>query len=112
MVFNFPKEEIYLKKNNAFKKKYYYNLSGLTIKAKGSRLNLFEIMQVRDHSAAAKAGVLPGDIIVTVNGLDGMTLELNMVNGILNAKPGRKITLVIDRKGQRMKKEFRLENQI
>ncbi|HEY9488018.1 MAG TPA: pepsin/retropepsin-like aspartic protease family protein, partial [Chryseosolibacter sp.] len=30
VIFNFPTEEIYLKKNSSFKKKFHYNLSGLT----------------------------------------------------------------------------------
>ena len=51
MIYNFPKEEIYLKKNSGFKKKFYYNLSGLTVKAKGSQLRVFEITEVRKESA-------------------------------------------------------------
>src|SRR5687768_11264945 len=58
VIFNFPKEEMYIKKNSSFKKKFHYNLSGLTIKAKGSRLNVFEVTEVRDRSVADDAGVL------------------------------------------------------
>src|SRR5690606_38924596 len=36
VIYNFPKEEMYIKKNASFRKKFHYNLSGLTIKAKGS----------------------------------------------------------------------------
>ncbi len=33
VVFDFPNEKIYLRKNSFFKRKFHYNLSGLTIKA-------------------------------------------------------------------------------
>jgi hypothetical protein len=112
VVFNFPKETMYLKRNGAFKKKFHYNLSGVTIKAKGSRLNVFEIMEVRDRSAADKAGLMAGDVIVTVNGISTGLLDLNLINGFFNLKPGKKINLIIDRKGQRLRKEFRLADQI
>ena len=112
VIFNFPKEEIYFKKNSAFKKKFHYNLSGLTIKAKGSRLNVFEVTEVRGRSVADRAGIIPGDIILTINGIPASSLELSLVNGYFNIKPGKKINLIIERGGQRLKKEFRLEDQI
>jgi hypothetical protein len=112
VVFNFPKEEIYLKKNHEFKKKFHYNLSGITVKAKGSNLNVFEITEVREQSAAYLAGIQAGDVIISINGILASNLDLNIVNGFFNFKPGKKINLQIDRKGQKLKKDFRLEDQI
>jgi hypothetical protein len=112
VVFNFPKEEIHLKKNPSFKKKFHYNLSGVTVKAKGSRLNVFEITEVRRRSVAARAGVQIGDVIVSINGVQTSSLELNIVNGYLNMKPGKKLHLVLDRKGLKVRTEFRLADQI
>ena len=45
VTFDFPGENLYLKKNSQFKKKFYYNMSGLTLKAKGSKLQHFEITE-------------------------------------------------------------------
>jgi hypothetical protein len=112
VVFNFPKEEVHLRKNASFKKKFHYNLSGLTLKARGSNLNVFEITQVRGKSSAARAGIMPGDVIVTINGIPANTLELNVITGYFNLKPGKKINLVLDRQGQRIRKNFRLVDQI
>ncbi len=112
VIFNFPKEQIYLKKNSAFKKNFHYNLSGITVKAKGSRLNVFEITEVRDESVADQAGIIEGDIIQTINGISASFLNLNLINGFFNFKPGKKINLMIEREGQKMRKEFKLEDQI
>lgn len=112
VIFNFPKEEMYLKKNSSFKKKFHYNLSGLTIKAKGSRLNVFEVTEVRQLSVADEAGILTGDLIVNINGLDTNKLDLNTINGFFNHKPGKKISIVVDRKGQQFRMDFELSDQI
>lgn len=112
VIFNFPKEEMYLKKNGSFRKPFHFNLSGITVKAKGAYLDVYEITAVRRESAAAKAGVQEGDIIVSVNGLAGSALSLNLINAMFNHRPGKKLSLVLERDGQRLKKEFRLEDQI
>jgi hypothetical protein len=112
VIFNFPREKVYLKKNSSFKKNFYYNLSGITIKAKGSQLTTFEVTEIRDKSPSKLSGVEPGDIIVTLNGISAQDLDLNMVNGMLNSKPGKKIKLEINRKGEHFKKEIELKDPI
>lgn len=112
VIFNFPHEKIYLKKNSEFKKQFYFNLSGLNVKAKGSSLNVFEITDVRANSTADKAGVLRGDLIASVNGVLVKELHLNQINGLLNSKPGKKIRLEVRRGGELKTLEFKLEDQI
>ncbi len=112
VAFNFSKEKLYLKKNSYFKKKFYYNLSGLIIKAKGSSLNTFEISEVRDQSSAQLADVQMGDIILTINGISAKDLSLNQILGHFNSKPGKKVTLDIVRNGQQLKRQFVLTSEI
>jgi hypothetical protein len=112
VIFDFPNETLYLKKNASFKRGFHYNLSGMTVKAKGVRLNVFEITEVRPQSSAEKAGLKAGDVIVSLNGLSNISLDLNHVNALLNSKPGKKITLQIDRRGQKLKINFRLQDII
>lgn len=112
VIFNFPKERFYVKKNSAFKNDFYYNLSGITVKAKGSALNIFEVIEVREASASEKGGILPGDQILSVNGIAANHLDLNIVNSFFNSKPGKKIRIEISRNGEKLKKEFLLEDQI
>lgn len=110
VVFNFPKEEIYFKKNGSFKKSFYYNLSGLTIKAKGSQLNAFEVIEVRKKSPAETAGILKDDIIQSVNGISAPMLDFNTVHALLNSKPGKKVRVELLRNDVKIKVEFLLED--
>jgi hypothetical protein len=112
VIFNFPDEEMYIKKNPSFKKRFYYNMSGLTLKAIGSGLKRFEITNVRVNSPGERAGLVEGDHVLMINGVDTTNLDLNMVNAYFNMKPGKRIVLEVDREGKRMRKEFYLENQI
>lgn len=112
VIFNFPEEKIYLKKNSEFKKDFYFNLSGLQLKAKGASLNVFEVTDVRENSMAAKAGALPGDLLVNVNGISIRELRLNEINGLLNSKPGKRVRLEVQRNGEKKIIDFRLEDEI
>lgn len=112
LIFDFPNEKLYLRKNHNFKNKFHYNLSGLTIRAKGSNLNIYEITEVREESVGDKAGILSGDLISKINGIPVSGLNLSNVIGYFNFKPGRKIHLEIIRKGEKLKKDFMLEDQI
>lgn len=110
IAFNFPQEEVYFRKNSAFKKPFYYNLSGVTIKAKGSQLNVFEITEVRAGSVADRAGIKSGDIIHSINGITAPLLDFNLVHALLNSKPNKKVRIDLFRKGTRFKTEFLLED--
>jgi predicted aspartyl protease len=112
VIFNFPADKVYFKKNAAFGKKFYFNLSGVTIKARGARLRKFEITDVRKDSSAEKADIKVGDVILFINGIAVTSLDLNQVNGYLNSKPGRRISFDMERNGERIKRVFKLENQI
>jgi hypothetical protein len=112
VTFDFPREYLYLKKNSSFKKKFFYNMSGLTLKAKGARLQNFEITDVREKSPAQEAGIQPGDLVIAINGLLTSDLDLNQLNAFFNLKPGKRIILDLDRDGRRIRKEFRLASQI
>src|SRR5690606_37545110 len=100
------------KKNASFKKPFHYNLSGITMKAKGAKLNVYEITQVRTQSVADKAGIIPGDIVLSVNGIVTANLDLNIINAFLNKRPGKKIKMDIERDGKKFKKKFILTDQI
>jgi hypothetical protein len=112
VIFDFSAGKLYLQKNHSFKKKFYYNLSGLTIKATGKNMDRFEISDIREKSPSFKAGLLVGDFIQKINGFPSNTLNLNQVNDFFNSAPRRRLYIEVIRKGELLKKEFRLEDPI
>jgi hypothetical protein len=112
VAFDYPQGKVFLKKNTAFKKKFYFNLSGIDIKAKGASLKTFEVTNVRRGSPGDKAGFKEGDIIITINGLPTSDYTLNEINALLNTKPGKKLSISFQRDNIRYTLPVILENQI
>lgn len=111
-VFNYPQGLIYLKKNNEFKKKFYFNLSGIGLEARGSQLNNFIVIDVRENSPADQSGVKVGDELISVKGVICKDLHLNEVNSLLTGNPGKKVRISILRKNVRYDLTLTLESQI
>jgi len=111
-IFNFPMGKLYIKKNTLFSRKFYFNLSGLTFKAKGVRLRRFEITDVRKGSGADLAGILAGDEVVSINGIAASEYSLNVLNQVFDMRPGKKVHLEILRDGQTLKKKVTLISEI
>ena len=70
----------------------------------------YTIVELRKDSPAERAGLLNGDIILSINGKETHTLELQNVIGYFKSKIGKLIKLKIDRKGTILKHQFRLED--
>ncbi|MBL3654700.1 aspartyl protease family protein [Fulvivirga sediminis] len=111
-VFDFPDEKLFLKPGKDYKDRFSYNMSGLTVKAKGSLLSTFEIVEVRKNSSGENAGIEKGDIILKINGMQSGSLHLNVINSILNSKENKKIKLVIQRNDKKLAFKFRLHSLI
>ena len=112
VIFNFPLGKMYVRKNASFSRKFNYNLSGMTFKAKGVRLRRFEITDVRAGSGADIAGILPGDELISINGVAASEYNLNALNGAFDQRPGKKVRIEILREGKTIKKKMTLINQI
>ena len=105
-------ENIYLKKGKGFKKGFEYNMSGIEVKAIGTDLDTYVINELTAGSPAERAGLMPGDIILNINGHNSANVKLNDINAFFRSKAGRKINLIVLREGERIKKSFRLEQVI
>lgn len=112
VVFDYVHEKLYLKKGSRYKKSFEYNLSGLIIKAKGLRLNIYEIVEVRDGCSAQLAGVLPGDEILIINGQFTKDISLEEVLGLINYRANKSIRMVVLRNGVKTKLFFKLQRQV
>jgi hypothetical protein len=112
VIFDFPREKVYLKPNSSFRKKSYYNMSGLSIKADGEQLREYEVVEVRKNSPGNVADIRVGDKVIMINDVLTKDLDLSQINGYFDTKPGKRIVMGILRNSQILKREFTLVNEI
>lgn len=72
----------------------------------------FKIKSVLENSQAEKAGLLEGDLILKINNLDSQDLDLNKILLKFQEKDHKKIKITVDRNGELLKFEFRLEKKV
>ncbi len=103
---------LYLKPIKKSQRKAPYDKSGLQVRAIGANFNIFEIQSVVPSSPAAYAGIQAGDRILKLNGITYKKMDLDFIMKKLHGKEGKKIRMVIQRKGERRKVRFRLQTYI
>jgi hypothetical protein len=112
VILDYTSETMYLKPSRRFSKKFDYDKSGLVVIAAGKKLNSFVVIEVIEESPAGAAGFQKGDIIKRVNLHPSFLLSLSYLHHIFSRKEGKKVKVIIERDGKRMKKSFTLRNLI
>ncbi len=112
VVIDYSNNKLYFKKNKYYKNDFEYNMSGLELIAVGEGLNTFVVDDVRPESPADKAGIMIGDTINKINGVNAINLDLNDLHNIFRSKEGKKIRIKILRDGTVARKVFRLKRLI
>jgi len=112
IILDFFSEQMFIKKNSKFKESYNFNLSGIVIRAKGRRLDIFEVVDVRENSAGDEAGIEVGDLIIKINRNPTNEMKLDNVTGYFNSKNHRRISLVLERDGKMVYKVIQLKRLI
>ncbi|MEM6264175.1 MAG: aspartyl protease family protein [Bacteroidota bacterium] len=113
MVLDYPHRKMYLKKNSSFRKPFEFNLSGIELEARGARFDQYFVSYVRPESPADETGILAGDQIIEISGIDAKDVEdLSLLHGFLNRKANAKICLKVLRGNEVMRKCMVLEPDI
>lgn len=112
IIFDYSKEIMYIRRNSSFNDEFYYNLSGMTVKAKGAKFNEFFVEEVRKSSDAYAQGIRENDELIQINGLDTDEMTLPVLNSFFNRKPGRRVSLTILRGEKEIRYKFLLESAI
>ncbi|NND08532.1 MAG: PDZ domain-containing protein [Saprospiraceae bacterium] len=109
---DYAAEKLYVKTNRRFKRKFKFDKSGLIVIATGRQLRDFVIQGVRDDTPAKEADIRQGDFLVKIEGISTNLKTLSSINAILSSKIGRKVTMVIARGDERLKKKIKLREII
>ena len=112
VIIDYSNNKLFFRKNKYYKDDFEYNMSGLEMIAIGEGLNTFVVDDVRSDSPADSAGVMAGDTLRKVNGMNAKNLDLNDLHNIFRSKEGKKMRIKIQREGEVIKKVFRLERLI
>ena len=69
----------------------------------------FHIVSLRPDSPAEKAGLMVGDVIISVNGKEAHKFDLEDLNSLFSSEEGKKIKMTVSRGIEELTFEFRLE---
>ncbi len=83
-----------------------FNGLGIEVSSKNGVLTVVAPME---DTPAAKAGILPGDQILKINGTPTEKMDLQQAVNLLRGKPGQKATLTVLRPSTREVKDYVLE---
>jgi C-terminal processing protease CtpA/Prc len=88
ITFDYASGALYFEKNANFGLPDTFDRSGMWIERRAAG---FEIIDVIRDGPAAKAGLIPGNVIVAVDGKSSSTLPLSAARQELKAVPGTKV---------------------
>ncbi len=112
VIIDYYRNKIYFKPNKRYKKKFKFDRSGLIITASGPDLKYYSIQSIIPGSPADLAGLKKGDQIKKVNWFPVSFHSMSSLTRKFQGREGKKIRLVIDREGKKMKFKFRLKDLI
>ena len=72
----------------------------------------YKIKSVLKKSPAGRAGLMKNDIILKINNIPAHNYTLGKITRLFQEKIGKRIRIIVDRNGEKMKFEFRLESKI
>lgn len=110
VTIDYLRHKMYLKARKKYNEGFEYDKSGLVIFALGKNLNEFYVKDVLPESPAAEADFRKGDIIKKINCFKSKYWSLEKLNRVLQKKEGKRIKMIIERNGEKIKKKFYLKD--
>jgi hypothetical protein len=106
--YNFPKEQMYIRPNSRFGQPFQYDMSGIIWASQRTDKKQPVVKQVVQESPSEAEGILPGDILCTINGKAAESMSNADILQMLKSKAGKKINFVFLRGDERLKISIRL----
>ncbi len=112
VVLDYQNSSMYLRKSSQYRDPFEFDMSGITLTSEGDHSDTLLVSKVREETPAHRAGVMQGDIILSINGTYFRNTSLSDVHALFRKRDGKKIRLVIFRNGEKKIVKFRLERMI
>ena len=108
IILDYINGKMYLRPNRTYKKKFNFDLSGLQVITSTKSKGNFTVYDVFPGTPASEAGIIPGDEILSINGLSAKLFRMEFLVSKLQRRPGKRIRLKYLRMNEKRKVEFRL----
>ena len=112
VIIDYPHNALYLCRGEGYKRPFIFSKTGLTFAARGPKLDILEVTEVRKGSPADLAGVKRNDKLYKVNGQRMGHVQLSDIAKLFRKRDGKKIKMIVLRDGQKVKVDFRLRDLI
>ncbi|MBT8233941.1 MAG: hypothetical protein HKO66_06060 [Saprospiraceae bacterium] len=112
VTIDFVRNNLYLKPNKKYNRKFEYDKSGLTIYAFGANLDNFFVKDILENSPASEAGIQKGDMIKKVGFWPAHFYTLGAITRKFQKNEGKKIKMVLERNGHRYKTHIILRDML
>lgn len=97
LIIDYPHNRLIFRPNSRFKKPFYQDYSGLIFKAPFNEVPYYEVSYVEPSSPAQRAGILPGDQLMYIEGDNTASMNLNDIYYYFQSREGSLIRLVLRR---------------
>ncbi|MDQ4140337.1 MAG: aspartyl protease family protein [Bacteroidota bacterium] len=112
IVFDYRKQLMYIRPNRYFRDPFEHDMCGLDVIASGKDYQRYIVNYVEPDSPAAKAGILPGDEVVSINMTPASAMTISKIDRLFHLKPGYNILIGIQRGEQRIYTVITLRRKI
>ena len=112
VIFDYANNVMYLKKSRYFNDPFYVNMSGMVLEDGFFLEDGYIIEQVIPNSPSDEAGILAGDVIISVNGRRGTQLNRTYLRDTFRSRPNKRVKLKIRRGETILSFKFRLRELI
>ena len=112
VIIDYQHSALYLCRGEGYKRPFIFSKTGLTFAARGLKLDVLEVIEVRKGSPADLAGVKCNDKVYKINGQRMGNVQLADIAKIFRKRDGKKIKMIVLRDGQKVKVDFRLQDLI
>lgn len=112
VIFDYPRKQMLIKRGANYKEPFRYNMSGIELFTPFPGMPYFQVAAVREGSEAEAVGIKVEDRLIEINGNPVTQYNLNDITRILQDKPGRNISLLIERNGILIKYDFTLKDTL